>query len=246
MWSVVRTVKLWKSYTCEKPVPAWLLCNQLISLIFLFGYDFAHFRSTSSELLPIDGNREQRRVSFWLLVFIFPLFLASDLLGIFWIFGDGVTGFRNAIKGESFRERVPCWADDYFTVQIIAWELVVNALFSMAFAGFALSLLYKQLLRRSRPRRDRWEPRNIEARRQSLSQNFVVPIENLLRHCPEAQCNIDCTFHCSICMEDCKKGDLIRTVEACGHQYHSTCLEPWLRNRPTCPNCNQDVRTPIV
>ena len=41
---------------------------------------------------------------------------------------------------------------------------------------------------------------------------------------------------CSVCLESFVSGEQIRTVP-CFHQFHSACVDPWLRQRGTCPVC---------
>ena len=46
---------------------------------------------------------------------------------------------------------------------------------------------------------------------------------------------------CSICIEDVKGGDRIRTID-CGHSFHMACLDPWLLRHSECPNCKRSLR----
>ncbi|KAK9154333.1 hypothetical protein Sjap_001813 [Stephania japonica] len=41
---------------------------------------------------------------------------------------------------------------------------------------------------------------------------------------------------CTICLEQVKEGELIRSLP-CLHQFHATCIDPWLRQQGTCPVC---------
>ncbi|MCL7036110.1 hypothetical protein MKW94_016362 [Papaver nudicaule] len=41
---------------------------------------------------------------------------------------------------------------------------------------------------------------------------------------------------CSVCLEQVNEGEIIRTLP-CLHQFHSTCIDPWLRQQGTCPVC---------
>ncbi|PON70247.1 43kDa postsynaptic protein [Parasponia andersonii] len=42
---------------------------------------------------------------------------------------------------------------------------------------------------------------------------------------------------CSICLVDFAESDVLRLLPDCGHVFHVKCVDPWLRLRPTCPNC---------
>lgn len=41
---------------------------------------------------------------------------------------------------------------------------------------------------------------------------------------------------CAICLEQFKIGDTVRTIP-CFHTFHTTCIDPWLRNKAICPIC---------
>lgn len=45
---------------------------------------------------------------------------------------------------------------------------------------------------------------------------------------------------CSVCLELVNAGELIRTLP-CLHQFHTNCIDPWLRQQATCPVCKHDV-----
>jgi hypothetical protein len=46
---------------------------------------------------------------------------------------------------------------------------------------------------------------------------------------------------CTVCQEELKEGERVRTIQKCQHLFHASCLEPWLADNTTCPVC----RTPI-
>uniref|UniRef100_A0A7C9AR17 RING-type E3 ubiquitin transferase n=2 Tax=Opuntia streptacantha TaxID=393608 RepID=A0A7C9AR17_OPUST len=45
---------------------------------------------------------------------------------------------------------------------------------------------------------------------------------------------------CSVCLEQVNVGELIRSLP-CLHQYHASCIDPWLRQQGTCPVCKFKV-----
>lgn len=47
---------------------------------------------------------------------------------------------------------------------------------------------------------------------------------------------------CRICLAHLEKGDLVQGLHDCPHQYHKTCLDPWLRRSGTCPTCRSRIR----
>ncbi|KAL8247491.1 hypothetical protein R6Q59_008707 [Mikania micrantha] len=44
---------------------------------------------------------------------------------------------------------------------------------------------------------------------------------------------------CSICLADLKPADVVRLLPACGHFYHVSCIDTWLKAHPTCPMCRK-------
>ncbi|KAL5569053.1 hypothetical protein UlMin_025628 [Ulmus minor] len=41
---------------------------------------------------------------------------------------------------------------------------------------------------------------------------------------------------CSVCLEQVNMGELVRSLP-CLHQFHASCIDPWLRQQGTCPVC---------
>lgn len=46
----------------------------------------------------------------------------------------------------------------------------------------------------------------------------------------------DMELTCCICLEDVKGEELLRTLP-CRHQFHPSCITPWLQKKGTCPLC---------
>ena len=47
---------------------------------------------------------------------------------------------------------------------------------------------------------------------------------------------------CSICLIEFEKGENLLSLPECNHVFHDTCIELWLKEHLTCPNCRCDVR----
>jgi len=232
--SAVRVLMLWGKFRCAKPVQVWLLSHQCLSLVLCLGYQLArHLPGAHAVpfgvLLPLTGSRMQRVVSFTVLLIILPAYLASCFMGLFWFVSSTVE---------------TCWPTDFLNQpQVIFFWLIAGCFLSSYLLIFSLGSLCP------RPRAFRGRTVAQVGRGAGRPANYPgtgLLVPELLRHCPEATCDKDSNVHCSICQENCRDGQQIRTVVVCGHQYHGECLESWLRNRPTCPNCNQDVTTPVV
>ena len=42
---------------------------------------------------------------------------------------------------------------------------------------------------------------------------------------------------CAICRQVYNPDDIVRKINSCGHFFHSSCVEQWLRNNSNCPVC---------
>jgi hypothetical protein len=45
---------------------------------------------------------------------------------------------------------------------------------------------------------------------------------------------------CAICIDNFEAGVQVRHL-TCGHPYHKKCIDPWLMEKGTCPQCKVDV-----
>jgi hypothetical protein len=50
----------------------------------------------------------------------------------------------------------------------------------------------------------------------------------------------DSTRSCCICLEAFDEGDQLRMLP-CLHDFHTGCIDPWLKQNCTCPLCKEDV-----
>jgi len=46
---------------------------------------------------------------------------------------------------------------------------------------------------------------------------------------------------CHICLVDFENSDQLSRLTKCGHEFHPSCLKPWLHRHTTCPVCRQSV-----
>nr|GMC87189.1 RING-H2 finger protein ATL51-like [Ipomoea batatas] len=42
---------------------------------------------------------------------------------------------------------------------------------------------------------------------------------------------------CVVCLSQFVQGEEVRVLVQCGHVFHVSCIETWLRSHPTCPIC---------
>ncbi|PNY14807.1 RING-H2 finger protein ATL22 [Trifolium pratense] len=49
-------------------------------------------------------------------------------------------------------------------------------------------------------------------------------------------------MQCPICLEELKAGELVQPFVVCAHEFHTSCLNSWLRGGgTTCPVCRHDL-----
>ena len=94
----------------------------------------------------------------------------------------------------------------------------------------------------------------------SVIDSGVQPISNLLNllnpnntNAPSGIClkdlrlstkivkNTNIFEKCSICQEDMKEGEVLRTLRNCNHSFHIKCIERWLEDNKKCPHCRQNI-----
>ncbi|GJN19466.1 hypothetical protein PR202_gb06745 [Eleusine coracana subsp. coracana] len=46
---------------------------------------------------------------------------------------------------------------------------------------------------------------------------------------------------CSVCLEDVRGGEMVRSMPECRHLFHVGCIDVWLHAHPTCPLCRSDL-----
>ncbi|KAJ6686181.1 hypothetical protein OIU79_016056 [Salix purpurea] len=47
---------------------------------------------------------------------------------------------------------------------------------------------------------------------------------------------------CSICLEEYQEKEELRIMPGCGHNFHLSCIDVWLRKQSTCPVCRFPVQ----
>ncbi|CAH1966910.1 unnamed protein product [Acanthoscelides obtectus] len=82
--------------------------------------------------------------------------------------------------------------------------------------------------------KDKISRRLGNAAKKALSK---IPTKNLKCEDKEMQGDCEC---CAICIEPYKISDTLRILP-CGHEFHKSCIDPWLLEHRTCPMCKMDI-----
>ncbi|KAJ6834500.1 putative E3 ubiquitin-protein ligase-like [Iris pallida] len=52
------------------------------------------------------------------------------------------------------------------------------------------------------------------------------------------------TADCPVCLGGLEDGDMVRLLPTCGHVFHVSCIDPWLRAHVSCPLCRAHIPPP--
>lgn len=52
-------------------------------------------------------------------------------------------------------------------------------------------------------------------------------------------------FRCAICLAEYQEKEMLRIMPKCGHSFHLSCIDIWLRKQSTCPVCRLSVHDSI-
>ena len=78
-----------------------------------------------------------------------------------------------------------------------------------------------------------------------IPDGLIVEIDpprqsQIMRRLPTLIWRMEIERRCDICCELFEQGDTIRTLP-CLHQYHCGCIDPWLNQHQTCPECRHNI-----
>lgn len=82
-------------------------------------------------------------------------------------------------------------------------------------------------------RNDRKEKQLLSAAKKAISKLKT-------RGFQDTQNSQECEETCAVCLENYKDGETLRILP-CKHEFHKTCIDPWLLNHRTCPMCKSNI-----
>ncbi|KAJ3671344.1 hypothetical protein LUZ60_007423 [Juncus effusus] len=50
---------------------------------------------------------------------------------------------------------------------------------------------------------------------------------------------------CTVCLAEYQQKDILRVMPNCGHSFHVTCIDTWLKQNYTCPICRISLRDSV-
>lgn len=50
------------------------------------------------------------------------------------------------------------------------------------------------------------------------------------------------SVECSVCLMNFEPDNICIVLPGCEHCFHQTCIEEWLSNKSSCPNCRNNIR----
>jgi len=87
----------------------------------------------------------------------------------------------------------------------------------------------------------RWQGAQPPPKPRGASQE-VIDNMPLVRYSPDSKSE-GVESSCAVCLSDFEVDDMLRQLP-CGHNFHRTCIDKWLRQNKVCPLCLQDIEAP--
>ncbi|MCO5571032.1 hypothetical protein L7F22_024763 [Adiantum nelumboides] len=80
-----------------------------------------------------------------------------------------------------------------------------------------------------------------EGRIKGASQEFLggLPHHSVTQSSRVDVCGV--VIRCTICLQELEEGDIARTLPACKHTFHMTCVDDWLSSHLLCPICRHHM-----
>ncbi|EEA06834.1 zinc finger, C3HC4 type domain-containing protein [Cryptosporidium muris RN66] len=243
IYSSIDIFTQWNSFaSCCHPIQLWLVISYATIILFRIIYYISQYISEDSEdFLPSTSTSG---VPFWLnlsiLCIIFPFFVSWTIVGTIW--------FKNIeLKTPQCLPRNGA-NHPWF---LIFWLILCYVWIAMYSAFIGISVFFEFRIRRAEEDLQLLENEEIVRRwgRLRLLADYGIhfirhglsPVEVSALPVRKVKSN-ECIGPCSICIEDFKAGDAIRTLPACGHSFHKSCIDTWLLRNAICPNCKTLVR----
>lgn len=72
---------------------------------------------------------------------------------------------------------------------------------------------------------------------------LVIPsVEQLASSTTIITAAVDLETPCAVCQDHMNQGQELRSLNVCGHAFHTTCIDTWFQRNVHCPVCRHDIR----
>lgn len=110
----------------------------------------------------------------------------------------------------------------------------------LSFVGLFFCVASLRSCYAARHRDDEEASRNqrCQHRRRGLDKLLIQSFPTISfsqEHAKEREC--ESYRQCLVCLSEYEVGEAVKTLPACGHRFHSSCIDMWLEGKVTCPIC---------
>jgi len=75
------------------------------------------------------------------------------------------------------------------------------------------------------------------------AEQSIIDLIPIVKYAGETSGCDDCGINCAVCLASVATGDMLRELP-CGHCFHVSCIDPWLKLNKVCPLCLRDIQAP--
>lgn len=253
LYSAYDLTSEWELFgTCRRPIHWWLIgsyvCVVSVRLVHLAGGYLVENGSGDEFLLDLrHQDKKSKALLIFTWLFCLPLFVVSTVVGSFWLYQ--VVHYSPDCVPTEFH----LWFAGFWLLLCYGSVLVYIALAAAAW------VLERRIRTAERDLREiagdtdaasRWGDVGTLSGFHSLSANDAGLTPAQIKALTGdgvagafqdgSLCGV-CGEDCPICINTIEKGDNIRRLPICGHEFHRSCIDLWLLRRADCPLCKRSV-----
>eukprot|EP00051_Salpingoeca_urceolata_P016513 m.219818 g.219818 ORF g.219818 m.219818 type:complete len:535 (+) comp18699_c0_seq4:37-1641(+) len=122
---------------------------------------------------------------------------------------------------------------------VAPWPVFVVAFASLLLVGIACRFHHR--LKMARNRRSFAED-HVSSEPEETEEELAQRAMDKIRTMKLQRCGTNDNFDdvCAVCLDNFQRGDALRTLP-CTHQFHPSCIDPWLIEHRSCPLCKHNI-----
>jgi hypothetical protein len=232
---------------CMMPMQKWLLVSYANVAVFRLTSHIGKTKSHAGENFIFSfrqRNLASRAVVYFTWLMLAPFFAIWTALGSVWLH-------------QTVRSNPHCSANSNMNPQLIfLWQILSYVWICIYLVYFGIAVVVEYRLRLEEKNLSLIESEESLSRWGRLSPGITADYEPFYPTTRSAQSGLQpseiqalpckkaepCSeVQCPICLSEISSGDLIRSLPACGHDFHKSCIDLWLLRRADCPMCKSDV-----